>query len=78
MLIGGDTAEAPDVIGYLEQFASLDRAIYFVLGNHDFYRGSIRQVRAAVEDLCRRVENLNYLSSAGVVELTFAKYRCVE
>ena len=70
VLIGGDIGEAPDVIDYLKQFATLARPIYFVLGNHDFYRGSIRQVRAAVEDLCRRVENLNYLPSAGVVELT--------
>ena len=70
VLIGGDIGEAPDVIGYFEQFATLDRPVYFVLGNHDFYRGSIRQVRAAAEGLCRRVENLNYLPSAGVVELT--------
>ena len=70
VLIGGDVAEALDVTGYRERFATLDRPIYFVLGNHDFYHGSIRQVRAAVEDLCRRVENLHYLSSAGVVELT--------
>ena len=70
VLIGGDIGEAPDVIGYLKQFATLDRPINFVLGNHDFYRGSIRQVRASVEDLCRRVENLHYLPSAGVVKLT--------
>ena len=70
VLIGGDIGEAPDVIGYLQQFGNLDRPIYFVLGNHDFYRGSIRQVRAAVEELCQRVENLHYLTSGGVVELT--------
>ena len=70
VLIGGDIGEAPDVTGYLKQFATLARPVYFVLGNHDFYHGSIRQVRAAVEELCRRVENLHYLPSAGVVELT--------
>ena len=51
VLIGGDIAEAPDVTGYLQRFATLNRPVYFVLGNHDFYRGSIRQVRAAVDDL---------------------------
>jgi len=70
VLIGGDIGEAPDVIGYLEQISALNRPVYFVLGNHDFYRDSIRQVRAAAEDLCRRVENLHYLPTGGVVELT--------
>ena len=70
VLIGGDIGEAPDVTGYLQQFATLARPVYFVLGNHDFYRGSIRQVRVAVKGLCQRVENLHYLPSAGVVELT--------
>ena len=70
VLIGGDIGEAPDVIGYLERFTSLGCPIFFVLGNHDYYRGSIRQVRADVDDLCQDAENLYYLTTGGVVELT--------
>ena len=32
VLIGGDIGEAPDVTGYLKQFATLAKPIYFVLG----------------------------------------------
>ena len=70
VLLGGDIAETPEAIGWLERFAvELDRPIYFVLGNHDFYHGSIPQLRGAISDLSLRVENLHYLPSAGVVEL---------
>ncbi len=48
-LIGGDIGEAPDVTFYLNTLNDrLQRPIYFVLGNHDFYHGSIAGVRAAV------------------------------
>ncbi len=44
--------------------------VAFVLGNHDFYRGSIAGVRAAVRELCRDVPNLRWMPDAGVVPLT--------
>jgi len=48
----------------------LQRPIFFVLGNHDFYRGSIVTVREAVRHLCSDVPNLHWLPDAGVVPLT--------
>ncbi|HEX7448507.1 MAG TPA: metallophosphoesterase [Pirellulales bacterium] len=70
LLIGGDIGEAPDVVGRLrsigERFAC---PIFFVLGNHDYYFGSIRRVRADVEELCREQPNLTFLTTAGVCEL---------
>jgi predicted MPP superfamily phosphohydrolase len=48
-LISGDIGEADSVAGYLEQMAAiLKRPIYFVLGNHDYYGGSIEEVRARI------------------------------
>src|SRR5437764_11589677 len=44
--------------------------IYFVLGNHDFYRGSIAGVRAGVEALDARSPRLHWLPRTGVVGLT--------
>jgi 3',5'-cyclic-AMP phosphodiesterase len=71
VLIGGDIGEAPDVIGYLKTLADeLSRPIYFVLGNHDFYHGSIAQVRRAAVALTRQSEWLRYLPDCGVIELT--------
>lgn len=71
VLIGGDIAEAPSVVSHLERIASrLACPIYFVLGNHDFYFGSIERVRSAVQELSRERPNLIYLSSAGAVSLT--------
>ena len=66
MLITGDIAEAPSLGDLLSDVASALRTpIYFVLGNHDFYRGSIPRVREAVVDLCRRSEWLAWLPAAG-------------
>ena len=69
--ISGDIGEAPSIIHYLEFLAlHISRPIYFVLGNHDFYRGSISEVRARVKNLCSQHPNLVYLSHAAVIELT--------
>ena len=45
LAISGDISEAPSLrehLGLLESYVR--RPIYFVLGNHDFYRGSFEQV----------------------------------
>src|SRR4051794_39722357 len=55
--ITGDIGEAHDVAAHLRAFAELG-PLYFVLGNHDFYRGSIAGVRAEVRQLCCDVPNL--------------------
>lgn len=70
MLLTGDISHARDVPQRLieidEAFA---RPIYFVLGNHDFYGGSIRSVRQAVRELCERRPRLHYLTGAPPIEL---------
>lgn len=71
VLIGGDIAEAPSVEKHLEHIATrLECPIYFVLGNHDFYFGSIQRVRSVVGELCREWPNLIFLTSAGVISLS--------
>jgi len=69
--ITGDIGESPDIIGYLKQMESiLRKPIYFVLGNHDFYRGSIANTRLEVAELAGDSKCLNYLTATGVAELT--------
>jgi 3',5'-cyclic AMP phosphodiesterase CpdA len=71
IVITGDIGEAPDVVRYLEAVASaVLRPVYFVLGNHDFYRGSIASVRAAALELSENSHELRWLPPAGVVPLT--------
>jgi Icc protein len=68
LLVGGDIGEADSVVSFLSEMEdALGLPIYFVLGNHDFYRGSIRAVRAAVGNLSG---GLHWLPASGVVELT--------
>jgi 3',5'-cyclic AMP phosphodiesterase CpdA len=70
VLITGDIAEAPSLASLLSVVAAeLETPIYFVLGNHDFYRGSISRVREAVRALCRQSSWLAWLPGEGVVSL---------
>ena len=46
------------------------RPIYFVLGNHDYYRSSMAVVRTAVAALCRGSRMLHFVQEEGVVALT--------
>jgi len=71
VLIGGDIAVAATVEESLLMLAKqLQRPIYFVLGNHDFYKGSIAGVRAKIAQLTQRASQLHWLNNSGVVELT--------
>lgn len=70
ILLTGDVGDAPTVVSWLEKLDdAVQRPIYFVLGNHDFYHGSIRGVRSAVLALCRERPSLHYLTGAEPIEL---------
>jgi 3',5'-cyclic AMP phosphodiesterase CpdA len=71
VLLGGDVAEAPQLADLLRKFAAgVGVPVYFVLGNHDYYRGSIAGVRAMIAGLAAEVAELTWLPAAGVVPLT--------
>lgn len=71
VVITGDIAEAPTLEPLLSVLAAeLKTPIYFVLGNHDFYRSSVPQVRAVARELTQRSPWLAWLPAVGVVELT--------
>ncbi|MBX7192205.1 MAG: metallophosphoesterase [Sandaracinaceae bacterium] len=70
VVLTGDLSQAPLLCVHLEELArALARPVYFVLGNHDFYEGSIVEVRAAVRELCAREAWLHYLPDAGPIPL---------
>ena len=49
VVVSGDIGESPDITHLLEEMEdALQKSIYFVLGNHDFYKGSIARTRDRV------------------------------
>lgn len=71
LLVGGDIGEAGSVFAYLRQLAAVvGRPVYFVFGNHDYYEGSIAEVRDSARRVVQEVQNLFWLESSGVVRLT--------
>ena len=71
VLLGGDIGDARTIKVYLRVLEDeICRPIYFVLGNHDHYYGSIAGVRTAIKEFCDRSDWLHWLPAVGVVELT--------
>lgn len=71
VLIGGDIAESGSLISILILLEEeIQCPIYFVLGNHDYYCGSIYEVRAQIQKISNNSSNLNYLTNNGIVKLT--------
>ncbi len=71
VLISGDIAEATDVKELLtEMLDCIRKPIYFVLGNHDYYRGQIEEVKAAMIALCKENSQLYWLPECGMQILT--------
>lgn len=70
LLITGDIAEAPNLVDILEEMVNdIKKAIYFVLGNHDYYRSQINSVRAAITELTAKQNYLFWLPAAGIQQL---------
>jgi Icc protein len=71
LIISGDIAEAPSLLPLLE---ILDREIscpiYFVLGNHDYYFGSVANTREKVREWSRQSRRTRWLPDAGVISLS--------
>ncbi len=69
--IGGDIAEADSIGRYLSQMRDkVTPPVFFVLGNHDFYKGSILEVRKEIGTLCKQDSNLCWLPDSGITELS--------
>ncbi|HEX4044704.1 MAG TPA: metallophosphoesterase [Gammaproteobacteria bacterium] len=70
VLISGDIAEAPNLVDILNEMAKyINKPIYFVLGNHDYYRGQINEVHDAITALTKEHDKLFWLPAAGMQEL---------
>ncbi|MBL8880694.1 MAG: metallophosphoesterase [Phycisphaerales bacterium] len=71
VILSGDIGTAQNVCTFLAEIDAIATwPVLFVLGNHDYYHGSIGEVRGRVSRLARESRRLTYLSDAGIVELT--------
>ena len=69
LLLTGDISSARRLVDDLRDLRErLAMPVHYVLGNHDFYGGSIKGVRESVAAIGD--DDLRYLSTAGVVPLT--------
>jgi 3',5'-cyclic AMP phosphodiesterase CpdA len=70
LAITGDIAEAPSLERYVRMLADeVGAPLYFVLGNHDFYRGDLAGVRAQMAALTRRDPRISWMPERGVVSV---------
>lgn len=70
LVLGGDISEAPDLethLRYLEKYLN-GVPMYFVCGNHDYYRGSINKLRTVLKSRFK-TGGAVWLPVAGVVTL---------
>jgi predicted phosphohydrolase len=71
VIIAGDIAEAPTVCEQLVEIVEyIDQPIYFVLGNHDYYRGSIAALREQVRIFTQKYHLLRWLTDEDPAMLT--------
>lgn len=68
LLVTGDIAESDSVARFIDELGAQTGAhVYFVLGNHDFYRSSIRIVRDLV---ARPRPRATYVSAVDPIQVT--------
>ena len=71
VLIGGDISNGAASLIHLRYLAKLvNKPFYFVLGNHDFYYGSIYKIREMAQELSRENKAIQYLTDNGVFKLS--------
>lgn len=71
VLITGDISTAWELPDHLQYLATrIQKPIYFVLGNHDFYHSTLTEVRAYIYHFTKESNILNWLTRMGAVELT--------
>lgn len=62
LVVTGDIGEAPSVERILKDLVrGFSHPVYFVLGNHDYYRGSFDAVDRAVLSTCQTTARLHWL-----------------
>lgn len=71
VLLSGDISDGNSTKAFVKfLYEALETKIYFVLGNHDFYKRYITEVEQWCFAMSRKNSDIVYLPNAGVVPLT--------
>jgi predicted phosphohydrolase len=71
VLIGGDISNGVASFNHLTQLAKvINKTIYFVLGNHDFYYGSIAKIRELAQKFSQEYPHIVYLTDNKIIPLS--------
>lgn len=72
VVLTGDISISPGICSHLSLMEKHLQGVhlYFVLGNHDYYNGSISGTRASVRDFCHQSSKSTWLSNQGVIALS--------
>ena len=66
VLLTGDIAESPSLVDLLIELANhIQKPIYFILGNHDYYYSNVADMRAVMSDLTKAQKHLFWLPASG-------------
>ena len=67
VLMSGDIAEGPCITNILKEMSQqVQKPIYFVLGNHDYYEARVEPIREEMTFLTRTEELLYWLPVSGL------------
>ncbi len=69
VMISGDIAEATSIEPILKEMTTIQKPIYFVLGNHDYYRSSINDLRNTMISITKDEPFLFWLPASGPQKL---------
>ena len=73
VMLTGDISHAPQLVYHLSIIDKiLQRPIYFILGNHDFYNGNIEQTRKTMKEISNISPYLKYLGCTSYLPLSTA------
>lgn len=71
ILLTGDISVAKSLTFHLSALERIvERPVYFVLGNHDFYHGSVAEIRKNMKELTNMSQYLRYLPTTPYVSLS--------
>jgi predicted phosphohydrolase len=75
LLITGDISVSEMLVPHLSMLETvIEKPIYFVLGNHDYYGSNIGIVRRKVTNMCNSSSFLRYMSSVPFIKIDEGKY----
>jgi 3',5'-cyclic AMP phosphodiesterase CpdA len=70
-IVAGDIGESHSIIEYLLLLdRCLQRPLYFVLGNHDYYRGAVAGVRSEIRAFAKQHQQITWLGDGDIIALT--------